>query len=366
MVTPINLATGQPVAPEERESLRTRERASLPVATRRSGRNSARAPGTIVIHGQVNESVISSIASPTQPPQTQPPETQPPQTQTSVTTPTLPEGETNKSIDEYGIEEGGDSDVDGEDFEVHHNGVVQEDEREDDAVEVDNLDMRGKFKSYVDLTETGGMDVVGQISLSGDEDSAKVKLPKVPEDWSAPAVQRDRGEPSFECVDNPGGWDSYVFKPVFGGRSKTTKYKHHALPTGAIPVPKDDNGVRSENGWEFHYKGWKNENSPYRRGATPTNMFPKEMNGCLDASLLTKLGLTKMRMDDQDALFFINLSYLFVTQPSRGLKEIHEQHITPSAKGLRTWAKLNQDVADRTDTPGNPLLHQNCSSLMAF
>ena len=187
MVTAINLATGQPVAPEERESLRTRERASLPVARRHSGRNSARAPGTIIIHGQVNESVISSIASPTQPPETQPPETQPPetqppQTQTSVTTPTLPEGETNKSIDEYRIGDGGDSDVDGEDFEVHHNGVVQEDEREDDAVEVDDLDMRGKFKSYVDLTETGGMDVVGQISLSGDEDSAKVKLPKVPED----------------------------------------------------------------------------------------------------------------------------------------------------------------------------------------
>ena len=77
-----------------------------------------------------------------------------------MTTPTLPEGETNKSIDKYGIGDGGDSDVDGEDFEVHHNGVVQEDEREDDAVEVDDLDMRGKFKSYVDLTKTGGMGVV--------------------------------------------------------------------------------------------------------------------------------------------------------------------------------------------------------------
>ena len=75
-----------------------------------------------------------------------------------------------------------------------------------------------------------------------------MKLPKIPEDWSAPAVQQDRGEPSFKCVDNPGGWDSYVFKPMFGGTSKSTKYKHHPLPTGAIPVPPNESGRRSENG----------------------------------------------------------------------------------------------------------------------
>ena len=119
--------------------------------------------------------------------------------------------------------------------------------------------MRGEFKQYVDLTGTGGMEVIGQISLSGshdlnDEDKDNVKLPMPPADWSAPEVQLERGKPTFDDVDNPGNWNSYVFKPVFAGRSKSTKYKHHALPTGAVPVPENANGKRKLNVWEFFTK----------------------------------------------------------------------------------------------------------------
>eukprot|EP00979_Chaetoceros_neogracilis_P000995 scaffold191_cov273-Chaetoceros_neogracile.AAC.10 len=43
-------------------------------------------------------------------------------------------------------------------------------------------------------------------------------------------------------------------------RSKNSKYKQHQLPTtGAVPFPKREDGKRiTENGWEFHYNGWKN------------------------------------------------------------------------------------------------------------
>jgi len=87
---------------------------------------------------------------------------------------------------------------------------------------------------------------------------------------------------------------------------KTSKYKHHALPTGCQPVPKNVNGKREINGWQFYYQGWKNEAMPYRHGATTSNMFPKEMEGCLDADILRKLGLTKGRIEMRDSLFFTN------------------------------------------------------------
>ena len=54
----------------------------------------------------------------------------------------------------------------------------------------------------------------------------------------------------------------------------------------------------------IHYQGCKNEDKPYRFGATTGNLFPKEMEGYLDADLLASHGLTKERMVNVDALFF--------------------------------------------------------------
>jgi hypothetical protein len=70
------------------------------------------------------------------------------------------------------------------------------------------------------------------------------------------------------------------------------------------------------NGWQFFYDGWINPTAPYRRGATNTNMFPKEMDGSLDPVVLQKLGLTKERMQKGDALFFYQL-LLPICDPSR-------------------------------------------------
>ena len=275
---------------------------AVSAATRRSTRNINRPANTVLIPpGRSGSSVVSSIPSPPCPPPIP-----------LAPDPIAKDNDECIEVDEGDEGDGGDSDVDGEEFEVHRNGVLDREETEEDvAVEVDELDMRGKFNNYVDLTGTGGMEVIGQISLSGDqllneEDKNEVKLPTPPVEWSAPDAQLERGEPVFENVDNPGDWDSYVFKPVFAGRSRNTKYKHHALPTGAIPVPKDTNGNRNVNGWEFFYKGWKNDNLPYRRGANTVNMFPKEMDGCLDGDLLKTLGLSKKRMIDNDYLFFFN------------------------------------------------------------
>ena len=110
---------------------------------------------------------------------------------------------------------------------------------------------------------------------------------------------------------------------MFNGRAKTTKYLHHCLPSGAMPVPKI-NGKRELNGWEFHYKGWTHDGIQHRRGATTANMFPKEMEGCLDAVILEKMGLTKQRMGltgEVDALFFLQLILPMCNPQLSGIKD---------------------------------------------
>ena len=75
-----------------------------------------------------------------------------------------------------------------------------------------------------------------------------------------------------------------------------------------MPIPKNVQGKREANGWEFHYNSWKNTGTSHRRDATTSNMFPKEMEGCLNGDVLAKLGLNEKRMGikngDTDALLF--------------------------------------------------------------
>ena len=79
----------------------------------------------------------------------------------------------------------------------------------------------------------------------------------VPNDWVDPSPCIPEGEPPFNELDNPGDWSSFSFCPVFKREKDRGKvYKHHALPTGCVPVPKDENGTRQIGGWTFHYKGW--------------------------------------------------------------------------------------------------------------
>ena len=66
-------------------------------------------------------------------------------------------------------------------------------------------------------------------------------------------------------------------------------------------------GKREAAGWEFHYKGWKSDSTSFRRGALPENLLPKSCQGCLGAELLKKMGLTKARMANEDAQFFLQL-----------------------------------------------------------
>ena len=77
-----------------------------------------------------------------------------------------------------------------------------------------------------------------------------IKINKVPDDWKPPAVKADKGELEWADVDNPGDWLEFTYRPKFN--AKTGLYTSHCLPTGDRPVPKDVEGKRILNGWEFH------------------------------------------------------------------------------------------------------------------
>jgi hypothetical protein len=76
----------------------------------------------------------------------------------------------------------------------------------------------------------------------------------------------------------------------------------------AVPVPINaKTGKREVGGYVLFYQGWKN-NNPTREncrfGASRENLFPADRDVTLDATLLKKMGLTKQRIVECDALFF--------------------------------------------------------------
>ena len=107
--------------------------------------------------------------------------------------------------------------------------------------------------------------------------SRSIKLP--PSDWVTSPPNTDKGEQEFEDIDNSEKWLSFIFQPKF---DKSKKYSHHALPTGVTPVPKNEDGDRVMNGWEFHYNGWSTSDTTSRSGTTSTNLFPNKGKGILD------------------------------------------------------------------------------------
>ncbi len=79
--------------------------------------------------------------------------------------------------------------------------------------------------------------------------------PGQPANWN-PKVNSLKGEPHMDDVDNPGGWSSFTYRPMF--RAKGGQYIGHAMPAGATDVPVNEaTGKRESEGFEFFYNGWK-------------------------------------------------------------------------------------------------------------
>ncbi len=96
------------------------------------------------------------------------------------------------------------------------------------------------------------------------------------------------------------------------------------MPAGAVPVPINAvMGKRGAGGYEFFYKGWKEENPTRencRFGATREDLFPADRDITLDVTFLKKMGLSKQRMVECDALFFYQLLLSIVDPAMLGIK----------------------------------------------
>ncbi len=140
------------------------------------------------------------------------------------------------------------------------------------------------------------------------------------DDWN-PTINRNKGEPLFEDVDNPGSWSSYTFRPIFEPRGG--KYICHAMLVGTVPVPINAvMGKREEGEYEFFYQGWKQENPTRencRFGATREELFPTDRDVKLDVTFLKKMGLSKQRIELCNALFFYQLLLPIVDPAMSGI-----------------------------------------------
>jgi hypothetical protein len=150
-----------------------------------------------------------------------------------------------------------------------------------------------------------------------EDESVQSMLYRAPPGWSPPCgpddwdltINRNKGEPLFQNVDNPGGWRSYTFRPMFEPRGG--KYICHAMPAGAVPVPINAVTAKREEGWyEFFYQGCEQENPTrenFRFGANREDLFPSDRDVKLDVTFLKKMGLSTQRMQECNALFFYQL-----------------------------------------------------------
>jgi hypothetical protein len=165
-------------------------------------------------------------------------------------------------------------------------------------------------------------------------------VPSTPTDWEPPAPNTSKGEPDFSMLDNPGDRTPFTFRPDFD-KTNPKQYKKHSLPTGATPVPADAEGKRSHSEWEFHYKGWTGDGNAHRSGASHDNMFPDSRKGSLDADVLRKLGMTKKRMDEKDALFFYQLILPICKPSNSGIEGALGMRFTVRSKHSQTFTRSN-------------------------
>ena len=210
----------------------------------------------------------------------------------------------------------GDSDVEGEEVEVYD--FVSNSE----AISMYSVDSNdeGSIKAKLKVMRTGGTVEIGELDINdsiGNSALYNVKIPQPDEGWSPSALKEGRGEPAFDLIDNPRGWQRYIFHPKIS-KELDKAYIGHYLPTSATPCPIEQNGERVCGDWDFFYNGFKNNAMPFRSSATTNNLFPQEMMGSLD-HVIQKLGMNVERVRDVDTLFFFKLLLPFYDPAKSGV-----------------------------------------------
>ena len=177
--------------------------------------------------------------------------------------------------------DGGDSDDEGEEADIHNASV--------------------RLAAIVTDFGPSDEDLDLDYNDEGEQFIPAPGIPGAPLNWEPPkppatflgyTPKPNSGAPAtFEEVDNPGKWDEYMFQPKYNGST----YVNHFTPSGAKVLPAGEDGKRSINGWDFHYNGWDGDDISRRtfkrEGATLEDIKPSCRRGILDVELLKKHGI---------------------------------------------------------------------------
>jgi hypothetical protein len=166
-------------------------------------------------------------------------------------------------LDKDGEEEqGGDSDDEGEEADLHNIALAPWLINYDLGTEcltkstAEQIVMKHFGMVLGDTDDNLINDDVSEL-LSGIDETLVVEafktLTGAPEGWLPPSCpvnfggyKPKAGEPSGEELDNPAGWSMYTFMPSYN--AKTKKYDYHTTPMGACVVPANTMGNRFHNG----------------------------------------------------------------------------------------------------------------------
>lgn len=239
----------------------------------------------------------------------------------------------------------GDSDIEGEEADIHNEGLnlrtVLEGSNEAIGNDANNIDPFGgeEFDDGRDGAVTDGRNII-----SGAPEGWFPPGP--PSSWKGYEPKIDLGAPDFAAVDNPGSWNLFSYDAKYGRLEKGNKergmrkYLGHFTPALAKVVPPDENGNREVKGWKFHYNGWTpdafDRQTYVRDDANAMNLKPESRRGSLDVIVLKKHGCDGNRVRD-DPLFFYQLLFPFCDPE---LNEIEDDYRMPYFSHVANYTNI--------------------------
>ena len=87
----------------------------------------------------------------------------------------------------------------------------------------------------IDQADEGGMKSVF-ICVGDTMGPDEVKVTKPLDYWVEPAPNTTIGGPSFDKVDNPGGWNRFSYFPSFLYGAQGGHFKFHFIPSGCQTI----------------------------------------------------------------------------------------------------------------------------------
>jgi hypothetical protein len=145
--------------------------------------------------------------------------------------------------------DGGDSDEEGLEIDFHNKAVRP---RVKLGVTNDDLDTEHSDVEYIDnsIGEAWWHMRAPGAPIPGLPDGWMP--PKEPDNWGGYVSKIGSGAPLVDEIDNPGGWNLYLFTPKY----EKGIYISQQTPVGAIAVPEDADSERVVGNWKFYYNGW--------------------------------------------------------------------------------------------------------------